>query len=101
LLDSGPIRMTELATRERVRTPTTTVAIRRLENVGLVKRSRDPSDMRAVLVEVTPQGQIQYQEALQARRTHLAELLSRLSDDERTDLVRALKPLERLTDSED
>jgi DNA-binding MarR family transcriptional regulator len=101
LLDSGPIRMTELATRERVRTPTTTVAIRRLEKVGLVKRSRDPSDLRAVLVEVTPQGQVQYQEALEARRTHLAGLLSRLSDDECADLVRALKPLERLTDTED
>ena len=101
LLDSGPIRMTELAAREKVRTPTTTVAIRRLENVGLVKRSRDPSDMRAVLVEVTPQGRIQYQEALETRRTHLAELLSRLSDGERADLVRAIRPLERLTDSED
>ena len=101
LLDSGPIRMTELAARERVRTPTTTVAIRRLENLGLVKRSRDPSDMRAVLVEVTPQGKIQYQDALHARRTHLAELLTRLTDDERADLVRALKPLERLTATED
>lgn len=101
LLDSGPIRMTELAARERVRTPTTTVAIRRLENVGLVKRRRDPSDMRAVLVEVTPQGRIQYQEALEARRLHLAELLDRLTDDERADLVRAIRPLERLTQSED
>ncbi|MFM9034442.1 MAG: MarR family winged helix-turn-helix transcriptional regulator [Mycobacterium sp.] len=101
LLDSGPIRMTDLAARERVRTPTTTVAIRRLENLGLVKRSRDPSDMRAVLVEVTPDGQVQYQEALQARRTHLADLLSRLTEDERADLVRAIKPLERLTASED
>lgn len=97
LLDSGPIRMTELAARERVRTPTTTVAIRRLEKLGLVKRSRDQSDMRAVLVEVTPEGQVQYREALEARRTHLAELLGRLTDDERADLVRALKPLERLT----
>ena len=42
LLDLGPIRMTELAAHERVRTPTTTVAIRRLEKLGLVKRSRDP-----------------------------------------------------------
>ncbi|MCH5376162.1 MAG: MarR family transcriptional regulator, partial [Planctomycetes bacterium] len=33
LLDTGPIRMTELAARERVRTPTTTVAIRRLEKL--------------------------------------------------------------------
>jgi DNA-binding MarR family transcriptional regulator len=30
LLDRGPIRMTDLAAQERVRTPTTTVAIRRL-----------------------------------------------------------------------
>ena len=101
LLDSGPIRMTELATRERVRTPTTTVAIRRLEKLGLVKRTRDSSDMRAVLVEVTAEGQVQYREALEARRTHLAELLQRLSHEERADLVRALKPLERLTVVED
>jgi len=101
LIDSGPIRMTELAARERVRTPTTTVAIRRLEKLNLVKRSRDPSDMRAVLVEVTPEGLVQYEDALQARRAHLAELLSRLTDGERADLVRALKPLERLSSSED
>lgn len=101
LIDSGPIRMTELAARERVRTPTTTVAIRRLEKLGLVKRSRDPSDMRAVLVEVTPEGLVQHREALEARRTHLAELLSRLTKDERADLVRALRPLERLTTVEE
>jgi DNA-binding MarR family transcriptional regulator len=100
LLDSGPIRMTELAARERVRTPTTTVAIRRLEKLGLVKRSRDPSDMRAVLVEVTPEGLVQYREALEARRLHLAELLDRLTDAERADLVRALKALEHLTSVE-
>ena len=101
LLDSGPIRMTELAGRERVRTPTTTVAIRRLEKLGLVKRSRDPSDMRAVLVEVTPDGLVQYREALEARRLHLVELLNRLTEAEHGDLVRALKPLERLTSVED
>ncbi len=56
LLDQGPMRMTELAAHERVRTPTTTVAIRRLEKLGLVKRSRDPSDLRAVLVEITPEA---------------------------------------------
>ncbi len=100
LLDSGPIRMTELATRERVRTPTTTVAIRRLEKLGLVKRSRDPSDMRAVLVEVTPEGMVQYTEALELRRAHLATILSRLTADERENLTRALKPLQRIADAE-
>ena len=98
LLETGPIRMTELAARERVRTPTTTVAIRRLEKLGLVKRSRDPSDLRAVLVEVTPEGLVQHREALALRRAHLASLLAKLSDEERDTLARALAPLERIAD---
>lgn len=98
LLDTGPIRMTELAARERVRTPTTTVAIRRLEKLGLVKRSRDPSDLRAVLVEVTPEGLVQHREALALRRAHLASLLAKLSNEERDTLARALAPLERIAD---
>ncbi|SBS76154.1 Transcriptional regulator, MarR family [uncultured Mycobacterium sp.] len=98
LLDQGPIRMTELAARERVRTPTTTVAIRRLEKLGLVKRSRDPSDLRAVLVEVTPQGLVQHREALAVRRASLSALLSKLTDEERETLAKALRPLERLAD---
>lgn len=78
LLDQGPIRMTDLAAHERVRTPTTTVAIRRLEKIGLVKRSRDPSDLRAVLVDITPQGRAVHGESLVNRRAALAALLSQL-----------------------
>ncbi len=96
LLDQGPIRMTELAARERVRTPTTTVAIRRLEKLGLVKRSRDPSDLRAVLVEVTPRGLVQHRESLAARRADLAARLANLSLEDLTTLATALAPLERL-----
>jgi DNA-binding MarR family transcriptional regulator len=98
LLDLGPIRMTELAAHERVRTPTTTVAIRRLEKLGLVKRSRDTSDLRAVLVDVTPRGLVQHREALATRRAALAVLLSRLSEDERETLANALAPLSRLAE---
>src|ERR1700712_1870897 len=96
LLDQGPIRMTELAAHERVRTPTTTVAIRRLEKLGLVKRSRDPSDLRAVLVDVTPRGLVQHREAIATRRAKLAGMLSNLTDDERAALTKALEPLARL-----
>lgn len=98
LLDQGPIRMTELAAHERVRTPTTTVAIRRLEKLGLVKRSRDPSDLRAVLVDITPQGLAQHREALAARRAHLATRLAKLSEEDLDTLTKALAPLERLAD---
>ncbi|MBX9919194.1 MAG: MarR family transcriptional regulator [Mycolicibacterium frederiksbergense] len=98
LLESGPIRMTELAAHERVRTPTTTVAIRRLEKLGLVKRSRDPSDLRAVLVEVTPRGLVQHREALDARRAFLASMLANLSSEDRATLNAAIGSLERLGD---
>ncbi|MGW0160264.1 MarR family winged helix-turn-helix transcriptional regulator [Mycobacterium sp. NPDC003323] len=98
LLESGPIRMTELAAHERVRTPTTTVAIRRLEKLGLVKRSRDPSDLRAVLVEVTPRGLVQHREALEARRNFLGGMLAGLSEEDRATLASALGSLERLAD---
>jgi DNA-binding MarR family transcriptional regulator len=96
LLDRGPMRMTELAAHEKVRTPTTTVAIRRLEKLGLVKRSRDPSDLRAVLVDITDDGRSQHQEALTMRRDRLAQLLANLSHDELEALAKALGPLERI-----
>ena len=101
LLEKGPIRMTDLAAHESVRTPTTTVAIRRLEKLGLVKRSRDPSDLRAVLVDVTPRGLVQHRESLAARRAQLAALLSKLSEEDRETLTKALAPLKRLTGQSD
>jgi DNA-binding MarR family transcriptional regulator len=100
LLDRGPIRMTDLAAHERVRTPTTTVAIRRLEKIGLVKRSRDPSDLRAVLVDITPRGLAVHRESLTNRITALATLISHLSGPDQETLCKALAPLERLADSE-
>jgi DNA-binding MarR family transcriptional regulator len=100
LLDRGPIRMTDLAAHERVRTPTTTVAIRRLEKIGLVKRSRDPSDLRAVLVDITPRGLAVHRESLTNRIAALSTLLSRLSGPDLETLTKALAPLERLAASE-
>jgi len=101
LLDRGPIRMTELAAHERVRTPTTTVAIRRLEKLGLVKRSRDPSDLRAVLVNVTPRGLVQHREALEARRQVLIAMMAKLTPEDLDNISKALAPLEKLATSND
>jgi DNA-binding MarR family transcriptional regulator len=100
LLDRGPIRMTDLAAHERVRTPTTTVAIRRLEKIGLVKRSRDPSDLRAVLVDITPRGLAVHRESLANRISALAAMLCNLSESDLDTLTKALAPLERLAAGE-
>lgn len=100
LLDQGPIRMTELAAHERVRTPTTTVAIRRLEKIGLVKRSRDPSDLRAVLVDITPRGRAVHGASLANRRAALAAMLGQLPRSDLETLMQALAPLARLASGE-
>src|SRR3954454_23495378 len=94
LLEKGPIRMTDLAAHERVRTPTTTVAIRRLEKIGLVKRSRDPSDLRAVLVDITAQGRATHAESLANRHAALAAMLSQLPPSDLETLLKALAPLD-------
>ncbi|OAR19612.1 MarR family winged helix-turn-helix transcriptional regulator [Mycobacterium leprae] len=100
LLDQGPIRMTDLAAHERVRTPTTTVAIRRLEKIGLVKRSRDLSDLRAVLVDITPRGRTVHGESLANRRAALTTMLSQLPTSDLNILKNALAPLQRLASGE-
>ena len=98
LLNQGPLRMTELALHERVRAPTATVAIRRLEKLGLVERSQDQSDLRSVLVTITPRGVAHHTTARAARHAHLLTLLNKLSKDDLDTLRKALGPLERLVD---
>ena len=96
LQECGPMRMTALASHQRVRTPTVTVAIRRLEKLGLVERSHDPTDLRAVVVGITPHGHAMRRNALAARHTQFAAMLMTLSQEERASLNEALSPLERL-----
>jgi DNA-binding MarR family transcriptional regulator len=96
LQECGPMRMTALATHQRVRTPTVTVAIRRLEKLGLVDRSHAPTDLRAVVVGITPHGHAMRRDALATRHTQLAAMLTTLSPEDRARLNEALSPLERL-----
>lgn len=94
--DRGPMRMNALAAHERVRNPTTTVAIRRLEKLGFVARSTDPADLRGVLVTITDQGNARCDTALTARRALLAAMLKTLSPKDRLALKDAMPQLERL-----
>jgi DNA-binding MarR family transcriptional regulator len=65
-----------------------------------VKRSRDPSDLRAVLVDITPRGLAVHRESLTNRIAALAAMLSHLSEPDLETLTKALAPLERLAASE-
>jgi len=96
LQERGPMRMTALAAHQRVRTPTATVAIRRLQKLGLVERSRDTADLRAVVVGITPHGHAICCGALAIRHVQFAAMLKTLSPEDRTSLNEAMSPLERL-----
>ena len=92
----GPLRVTELAAAELVAQPTMTVLVRRLEQDGLVRKSRDASDARAVRVEITDEGRAQLAQVRAARSAALQSRLERLDDEARAALAAALPALDQL-----
>ncbi len=58
------LRQSELAARLGVRPPTVSVAVKRLEELGLVTRTVDPRDPRARLVRIHPQAPLEHGMAL-------------------------------------
>ena len=61
--------------------PTASNALYQLERRGLVKRMRDESDRRGVLVALTPEGDRELEEVSSQRAHALAEILRWLDKD--------------------
>ena len=96
----GPLTPSELADLERVKRPTATRMVNRLEAEGLTVRARDPADGRSSLVSVSPRG-LELLRRLRKRRTaYLARRLRELDPDEVAALERAAEILERLVEGE-
>ena len=55
--DQGEARISDLAELDHCSQPTMTTQVRRLEDAGLVARTPDPDDARAVRIRITPKGQ--------------------------------------------
>ena len=94
LVDSGPLRLNDLAQRMGTSAPTASRAVDALDELGLVERHPDPTDRRAITIELTDNGRRSVEErkarvyaafrpaaaALSpADREKLAELLARLT----------------------
>lgn len=82
----GPMRLTDLASREGMAQPSMTQLVQRLERAGLVARLTDPGDGRARLVEITAEGELLIQNRQHIRRERLATLVETLTDEQRTAL---------------
>ena len=96
LNDRGPMRMSDLASTEQVAAPTISKAVRRLVELGMVRRTRDQSDHRTVWVTITSTGVAAQQDAV---ADMYAVITSSLSPVEIDALHTALAPLEHLADS--
>lgn len=92
----GPITLGDLATRERVRPPTVTAAVTRLEERGLLVRRPDPDDRRVVRVEITAAGRRLLARARSRKTAFLAKRLADLDDEDRDVLRAAVAVLDRV-----
>ena len=97
---TGPCRLTWLAAREGVTQPAMTQLIARLQDAGLVDRATDPADGRVVQVRITADGQAMLARRRAVRADRLADLLDRLSPDERAALAAALPAMDALANAQ-
>ena len=85
-LEEGPRRVTELAELEGLAQPTTTLLVKRLEDLGWVERERQAGDGRVVLVRRTRAGAA----ALEGFGVQAAEVLEVCLEQMSGDQVEAL-----------
>jgi DNA-binding MarR family transcriptional regulator len=98
LRDAGARRITELAAEERVTQPAITLLVNRLAERGWLKRVADPTDGRAVLVSLTPEGEEVFERLRSEYRALLHEEMATLDDSEVDTLAAAVEILDRLID---
>lgn len=95
----GEARIGDLAAVDHCSQPTMTTQVRRLEDAGLVARTVDPGDARAVRIRITDEG-IRTLNAVRADRAAAIEpQLARLGPADRQVLADAVQVLRRLVDN--
>jgi DNA-binding MarR family transcriptional regulator len=94
--ESGPSRVCDLATADHCSQPTMTAQVQRLETGGWARRRPDPSDARAVLVDITPAGRAVLDDIRRRRARVVAPELDGLTAEERATLADGVKILQRV-----
>ena len=94
--DQGEARISDLAYLDHCSQPTMTTQVRRLEDAGLVSRTTDPGDARAVLIRITQQGRQTLEQARADRAAAINPRLERLSAEERRTLVASVGIIRKL-----
>ena len=96
----GPIRLGELAVRERVAAPSMTRTVSGLVEAELLHRTGDPQDGRSFLLSITDLGRTFIEGLRTERNAALAEGVAHLTAAEYQALRDALPVLEHLAEQE-
>lgn len=94
--DRGEARISDLAAIDHCSQPTMTTQVRRLEDAGLVSRTVDPQDARAVLIRITDKGRRVLTQARIDRAAVIDPRLEQLAPDDRATLAAAVEVITRL-----
>ena len=89
--DQGEARISDLAALDHCSQPTMTTQVRRLEDAGLVSRTADPADARAVLIRITPKGARTLTQVRADRGAAIDPYLERLEPEDRQTLADAVR----------
>lgn len=96
----GPLRLGDLATRERLSVPRISNVITGLEESGVIERLGDPDDRRACLVQTTDAGRKWIETSRTRRDAWLASRLASLTAVELAAVGVTVALLERLIEDE-
>ncbi|APE14312.1 MarR family transcriptional regulator [Mycobacterium sp. WY10] len=99
--DQGEARISDLAELDHCSQPTMTTQVRRLEDAGLVTRTPDPDDARAVRIRITLAGQTMLAQVRADRAAVIDPRIERLSEKDRETLSAAVEAIRRLLDDID
>ncbi|HEX4483877.1 MAG TPA: MarR family transcriptional regulator [Solirubrobacteraceae bacterium] len=98
IVRSGPLRLSDVAELEALNPTMLSRFIGQLTDAGLIRRTADPGDRRAALVEATSQGR-RLRERIHRERTRALETyVDELDESQREILWRALPVLEELAE---
>lgn len=99
--ENGPLAPSRIAKMIMVKSSTVTGIIDRLEQKGLVERSRTSKDRRVVTISLTETGERLAQNAPSPITEKIMEGLKRLTGSDLQQIVQGLKSLTALLDAED
>jgi DNA-binding MarR family transcriptional regulator len=94
--DRGEARISDLAELDHCSQPTMTTQVRRLEDAGLVTRTVDPGDARAVLIRITDKGVDVLAQARVGRAAVIDPLLDQLAPGELEALAASVGVMRRM-----